>query len=74
MRCSCCNKNLNDYESTIKDTNGVHLDTCKKCLKGLGIPVVGRPDLDPMEAAPPDEWFDVGDMAPIVDDPYFEDD
>lgn len=40
MRCTCCNKNLNDFESTLKHgITGNYLDTCRKCLKGLGIPV-----------------------------------
>jgi hypothetical protein len=75
MRCSCCNKNLNDFESTLKDINGVHLDTCRGCLKGLGIPVQGRTDLDPNEAAPSD-WFDVGQstLLDAQDESYFEDD
>lgn len=57
MRCYCCNKNLNDYESTLKDTSGKYLDTCNKCLKGLGIDKVGRDDLE-KNAEPPDDWDD----------------
>lgn len=46
MRCVCCNRNLNDYESTLRHAeHGYFLDTCNKCLNGLGIPVVGRDDL-----------------------------
>lgn len=46
MRCVCCNRNLNDYESTLRHAEYGHfLDTCNKCLNGLGIPVVGRDDL-----------------------------
>jgi len=38
MRCVCCNKNLNDYESTLKSlATGDFLDMCKKCLEGLDI-------------------------------------
>lgn len=58
MRCQCCNRNLNDFESTLKNTEGGFLDTCKKCLKGLGIPVVGRTDLEPDAEAPDGEDFD----------------
>ena len=33
MRCYCCNRNLSDYESTLKSkTTGEYLDMCKKCL------------------------------------------
>lgn len=74
MRCVCCNTNLNDFESTARHAeSGVHLDTCRKCLKGLGIPVLGRPDLVADESPPPD-WFDVGEpfLEPI--DRPFEDD
>ena len=43
MRCTCCNHNLNDYESTLKSlTSGNFLDTCCSCLKDLGIEVVGN--------------------------------
>jgi hypothetical protein len=41
MRCYCCNRNLSDYESTLKSaTTGEYLDTCKKCLEDLNIPVL----------------------------------
>lgn len=56
MRCICCNRNLNDYESTIKSAStGEYLDTCLKCLDGLGIQYVGRADLQAQEAAPGDD-------------------
>ena len=43
MRCDCCNKNLNDYESTAKHAiTGMYLNTCRKCLKEIGIPVIGN--------------------------------
>lgn len=48
MRCECCNKNLNDWESTAKHAiTGEYLNTCLACLSDLGIPVAGRKDLDP---------------------------
>jgi hypothetical protein len=32
MRCQCCDKNLNDFESTRKHaTTGEYLDMCNKC-------------------------------------------
>jgi hypothetical protein len=46
MRCDCCNRRLNDYESTLKHAElGCYMNTCVKCLKSLGIPTVGRDDL-----------------------------
>lgn len=51
MRCVCCNRNLNDYESTLRHAEtGAFLDTCLKCLDGLGIPTVGRDDLSEFES------------------------
>jgi len=48
MRCFCCDKALNDYESTLKSgSTGEYLDTCLKCLRDLEIETVGRDDLDP---------------------------
>jgi hypothetical protein len=43
MRCSCCNKNLSDYEATLRivSTNSF-ADTCLKCLQGLQIEVKGN--------------------------------
>lgn len=50
MRCTCCNKNLNDYETTLrKAETGEFLDTCLKCLDGLGINTIGRKDLNPFD-------------------------
>lgn len=46
-RCICCDKRLNDYELTAKHAEtGEYLDTCMKCLSGLGIPIDGREDLN----------------------------
>ncbi len=50
MKCTCCDKNLSDYESTLRHAEtGEFLDTCLKCLKGLGIPTKGRDDLSRKE-------------------------
>jgi len=47
MRCRCCDKNLSDYESTIKSSiTNEYLDTCISCLKVIDIHYVGRPDLE----------------------------
>ena len=31
MRCIACNKNLNDFESTRKDSEGHFIDLCNHC-------------------------------------------
>ena len=50
MRCTCCNRNLNDFESTLKHAEtGAYLDICLKCLEDLNIPTQGRSDLDPYD-------------------------
>jgi NAD-dependent SIR2 family protein deacetylase len=50
-RCVACNKNLNDYESTRKDTYGGYLDMCNKCYGEIKEDVlsVERDDLSPTE-------------------------
>ena len=50
MRCTACDRNLSDFESTRKDeTTGEYLDLCNKCYKESGIanivPVTERFDL-----------------------------
>ena len=51
MHCSCCDRLLNDYESTLKHAEtGEYLDTCMKCLDGCNIPIDGREDLNPEDA------------------------
>lgn len=38
MRCVSCNKNLNDFESTLKSINtGDYLDMCRSCLNDAEI-------------------------------------
>lgn len=69
MRCYCCNKALNDYESTNKDLYGQYLDTCNKCLKGLQIPTLGRPDLEP-DGEAPDGDDDLIPYEEEIDDDY----
>lgn len=50
MRCQCCNKILNDYESTRRHAiTNQFLDICNKCIKDLGIPTIERTDLKPNE-------------------------
>jgi hypothetical protein len=50
MRCLCCNKNLNDYESTRRHAvTGDFLDICTGCLSEVqdmvSIPYTDRQDL-----------------------------
>ena len=50
MRCQCCNKNLNDYESTRKHAlTGAYLDLCNACFAEVStmadVPVTTREDL-----------------------------
>lgn len=48
MHCSCCDRLLNDYESTRKSkTTGEYLDMCNKCFKQveLDIDAEDRKDL-----------------------------
>jgi hypothetical protein len=56
MRCVCCNRNLSDYESTLRHAKtGEFLDTCRKCLADIPIPVKGRRDLNPTETMEDDD-------------------
>ena len=58
MRCTCCNKALNDSESTRKVVStGDYLDMCNKCYKDVEqyIPTTSRADLNPNEEIP-DDW------------------
>jgi len=59
MRCSCCDKNLSDYESTLRlVSTGDFADTCLKCLKGLSIDVVGKQSLKKKFEDQPDDEDD----------------
>ena len=50
MRCTCCDKRLSDYETTLKHAEtGAYLDTCMECLSEIAqdvpMPVKARKDL-----------------------------
>lgn len=61
MRCCACNRNLNDYESTLRSAaTGEFLDMCMKCLDGLDIATQGREDLSPYESFEQDDFDDTG--------------
>ena len=55
MRCYCCNRNLNDAESTARhpDTNEF-TDTCFTCLSDSGITPIIREDFTFTEES--DDW------------------
>ena len=56
MRCTCCNRALNDYESTLRHAETREfLDTCMKCLDGLNVPFLGREDLGKFDYSPEEE-------------------
>lgn len=74
MRCQSCNSNLNDFECTRKTLDGDYLDMCNKCIKGLNIKTQDRADLRRDEAAPADDWLDVGVPALLDDVSYFDED
>lgn len=47
MRCLACNKNLNDYESTVKTESGHYVDLCRRCYSTIekDLPAQGNPAL-----------------------------
>ena len=71
MRCCCCNKNLSNYESTLKSAStGDYLDMCRKCLDGLNIKTL-KNNHEPDEAPPSDEnyWdFEEVELNPFIVD------
>lgn len=63
MRCDCCNTVLTDMEACITHgVTGEYLNTCKKCLKGLGIPYKEKQELRSKR----DDYFD--DMVEVLDE------
>lgn len=68
MRCSVCNKNLTDYESTLRHAiTGDFLDTCKGCLKELDIPTKGRLDLMEEDTEISEEGVDKSENCGRID-------
>ena len=64
MRCTCCNKALNDSESTRKVVStGEYLDMCNKCYKDVEqyIPTTSRADLNPNESIEDEEYSELMD-------------
>jgi hypothetical protein len=58
VRCYSCNRNLSDFESTLRSaTTGEYLDMCKKCLQDLNIPTLKNVNHS-AEVPAPDEDFE----------------
>lgn len=53
MRCVCCDRMLNDYESTVRlKSTGDFADTCNTCRSDIGNELYeGRTDLEPNASA-----------------------
>lgn len=70
MKCLCCDKFLNDSESTARhpDTNEF-LDTCNKCLKEIGITPIIREEFQPGEQVDAEEdWATEGTITLIYEE------
>jgi hypothetical protein len=62
MKCSCCDRLLNDYESTLRHAETLEfMDTCMSCLEGLNIPTIGREDLNMFDASEDEETYNDDD-------------
>jgi hypothetical protein len=61
MRCHCCDKNLNDYESTRKSVStGEYLDMCNKCYSTISDDLLSEVRYDLYDGNEEDE-YDEGD-------------
>ena len=74
MRCTCCNKRLSDYETTLKHAvTGEYLDTCLDCLSDIAhdvpLPVKARKDL----IADMDIHEEVDELTEQEHNKYFKD-
>lgn len=64
MHCSCCDRLLNDYESTRKSrTTGEYLDVCNKCYTSIAsdVPSMSRENLEPNDIPDDEIEFEVDD-------------
>jgi hypothetical protein len=69
MRCTCCNRNLSDFESTRKNrTTGEYLDMCNQCYSSVqeDLDTTIRPDLNSEEI--PDEEVGFDEDGYMIDD------
>ena len=66
MKCYCCNRLLNDFESTRKSkTTGEYLDMCNKCYTTIA-PVVkteSNDNFEPFEIPDDEAEFDENDWG-----------
>jgi hypothetical protein len=61
MRCICCDKNLNDFESTRKSVStGEYLDMCNKCYSTISDDLLSEVRYDLYDGNEEDE-YDEGD-------------
>jgi hypothetical protein len=61
MRCYCCDKNLNDFESTRKSVStGEYLDMCNKCYSTVSDDLLSEVRYDLYDGNEEDE-YDEGD-------------
>lgn len=61
MRCTSCNRALNDFESTRRlVSTGDFLDMCNTCYKDIekDVPTISREDLAPTEEIEGDEYWE----------------
>lgn len=64
MRCSCCNRELSDYEATLKHgLTGKFLDTCVECLSeiALDVPMPVKASKNPIDFVDIEEPLDKDD-------------
>jgi hypothetical protein len=61
MRCQCCDKNLNDYESTRKSVStGEYLDMCNKCYSTISDDLLSEVRYDLYDGNEDDEYEEGG--------------
>ena len=57
MRCQCCDKNLNDFESTRKSAStGEYLDMCNKCYSTISDDLLSEVRYDLYDGNEEDEY------------------
>jgi hypothetical protein len=62
MRCQCCDKNLNDYESTRKSVStGEYLDMCNKCYSTISDDLLSEVRYDLYDGNEEDDEYTEGD-------------
>ena len=67
MHCRGCDKELTDFESTRKDSNGVYLDFCNDCYSEIAEEVHTDVRYDLMSEADYVQVNDVEDLKHYID-------